>query len=180
MSVSPKLEGLKFGSLLVMKKKRDKIGVVWKCLCVCGMNRDVTTSHLLRGLVKSCGCLNFTWGHGNKKYPPELASFRAKAGNIKAQAKLRGKSFSLAIDETVALIKGNCHYCGCEPDNTYGPEKRRVEIKYNGIDRVDSSKGYVRGNCVSCCRFCNSAKLDKTYQEFMAYLDRLVRHRSGL
>lgn len=58
----------------------------------------------------------------------------------------------------------DCHYCGLPASESNGTE----EYRYNGIDRKDSSRGYIKGNVVSCCRTCNTVKMDKSYEEFIA------------
>jgi hypothetical protein len=57
-------------------------------------------------------------------------------------------------------------------------EKKRREDSYNGIDRVDS-KGYVPDNCVPCCEPCNTAKLDRSYQEFVSWISKAAMHLAG-
>lgn len=49
-----------------------------------------------------------------------------------------------------------------------------MNFLYNGIDRVDSKKGYVAGNVVTCCRNCNQAKSDKSIDEFEEWAIRLA------
>lgn len=53
------LEGCIFGRLIVIKEvERGKSGhVQWLCRCECGNETIVTSSNLLKGKVKSCGCL---------------------------------------------------------------------------------------------------------------------------
>ena len=48
---------------------------------------------------------------------------------------------------------------------------------YNGIDRKDNALGYVEGNVVSCCKFCQYAKRDLPYEEFVAHLARAGQHQ---
>jgi hypothetical protein len=38
---------------------------------------------------------------------------------------------------------------------------------YNGIDRLDSSKGYVLENCVPCCSEINWAKRVMSFEDFV-------------
>jgi hypothetical protein len=54
------LVGKEFGYLTVIEKtdKRKNGGVVWLCKCKCGNFKEVTTSDLNAGRVKSCGCYN--------------------------------------------------------------------------------------------------------------------------
>ena len=68
-----------------------------------------------------------------------------------------------------------CHYCGAVDSNTCNYEDR-FELKYNGIDRVDSSLGYVPGNCVPCCRICNTMKMDLSIEEFISHIERIKNH----
>ena len=53
------------------------------------------------------------------------------------------------------------------------------EFVYNGIDRIDSKIGYLPNNVTPCCKWCNKAKSNTPHDEWVAYLDRLVRHRGG-
>ena len=45
------------------------------------------------------------------------------------------------------MVEKGCHYCGIIQ-----------EKGFNGIDRLDSSEGYIISNCVSCCEMCNYMK----------------------
>ena len=54
------LSGRKFGRLTVLSElpARDPSRRVrWRCLCDCGRFHVATTSYLVCGRVKSCGCL---------------------------------------------------------------------------------------------------------------------------
>ena len=54
------LTGQCFGRLTVLRPtvKRDKKGsVIWKCLCDCGNETEVTEDRLVYGGYRSCGCL---------------------------------------------------------------------------------------------------------------------------
>lgn len=77
--------------------------------------------------------------------------------DIKSKALLRKKIWDITHIHAFILIKSPCTYCGFEP---IWP-KSRV-----GIDRVDTSKGYIIGNVVSCCSQCNNSKGISTVEEF--------------
>ena len=78
---------------------------------------------------------------------------------------------------------GNCHYCGIVPSNIIGQQGRYRnswgDYYYNGIDRIDSI-GYVTENCVSCCRTCNIAKLDMSYDDFKKHIRKIALHMNLL
>lgn len=58
MSKKKNLIGKRFGRLVVIKDslKRQSSHVLWECLCDCGKRTFVTSSHLVSGAVRSCGC----------------------------------------------------------------------------------------------------------------------------
>ena len=55
------LAGQRFGKLTVLRatdERRDSGSVVWHCVCDCGREADVSAQRLVRGKVRSCGCLS--------------------------------------------------------------------------------------------------------------------------
>ena len=83
-------------------------------------------------------------------------------------------TFKLSFEEFKDLTQGNCYYCGVEPQL----RTRKFTAIANGIDRVDSNKGYSLDNTRSCCSICNMAKSDLTDLEFEKWLNRLVKYRN--
>lgn len=57
-----------------------------------------------------------------------------------------------------------CHYCGVS-----GP---------NGIDRIDSAKGYDPDNCVPACKHCNYVKGNLSLEDFKRWAKRFVEHQT--
>jgi len=50
---------------------------------------------------------------------------------------------------------------------------------YNGIDRLDSSKGHVIDNVVPCCKWCNYAKRERSYKDFLDWVVVIYNHSIG-
>jgi hypothetical protein len=180
-------EGTKFEHLTVIEYSHTKdYNRYYKCKCDCGNTRDVKVADLLNKKVWNCGCKNFTGvkgNHKNMKYSPQEASYRAKAANYKSLAKNRKIEWNLTTEEVINLFKSSCFYCGKLPCNIYNVRKSNRDyvknsnfiidnytIFYNGIDRIDNTKGYVKSNCVSCCTQCNTAKLNFTLDEFKNWI----------
>ena len=95
----------------------------------------------------------------------------------KRSAQSRGLEFHLSEDEFEDTTKQPCHYCGLKPLPVKEVYLEWSRCELSGIDRVNNDVGYISGNCVPCCKTCNSAKLDASYIDFVAYLDRLVAYR---
>lgn len=102
----------------------------------------------------------------------------------KSSAKKRGIEFSLSFDDVKSLVMDDCHYCGNPPvnrivqytKNSIGkkyPENRKTYSFYTGIDRIDNTIGYIKNNCVPCCKRCNYAKTDLSSEQFKNWIKRL-------
>jgi hypothetical protein len=108
---------------------------------------------------------------------PELLgfspSFKALWRQYVCAAAWTGRAFEITPQEFDALVKAPCHYCGSPPANLTKWKVRGV-FAYNGIDRVDNAAGYVAGNLVPCCKFCNSMKSRLTPAEFISHARRVV------
>src|SRR5207244_1433978 len=91
------------------------------------------------------------------------------AGNPKYFSKRRQELLAnktITAEQYAALIQDKCIYCGKEP------------APYNGLDRVDSSKGYTPENTVACCTRCNYAKNDFSIEEFRQWLLKIIEFHS--
>lgn len=89
----------------------------------------------------------------------------------KAQAKKRKIEFLLSFDEYKDKIFNQCYYCNF----LLGKSVKTG----SGLDRLDSYKGYVKENVVSCCFICNKIKSDvMTPLETKSVIDLLLKMRS--
>jgi hypothetical protein len=97
---------------------------------------------------------------------------RRTYASYSANARRDGREFSLTLAELTALITAPCTYCGQAPRDlmTVGEHK----MYRNGIDRVDSSRGYVKGNVAPCCFLCNEWKRAMPASEFKAQILRMA------
>lgn len=171
----------KFGNLLVLSKN-DTINknnrTYWNCVCDCGNEKITHTNLLTSGRCKSCGCLQKI-AH-NKEPDREKAIIKIIFLNsIKKRSKKINLPYDISIEYFSDLIKKPCYYCGIEhsnyaKDRNYHGTKKYVTsdtiVYYNGVDRIDSSLGYLTDNVVPCCRSCNCAKntmSDVVFKEFI-------------
>ena len=105
----------------------------------------------------------------------EEISTKCLRGKLKIRYKKRNLTCDISLIDLLILFKKNCYYCGSEPDNCYYYKNKYNEHKflYNGLDRIDSSKGYTIDNVVSCCKRCNIAKSDMEYDEFKNFIKKV-------
>jgi hypothetical protein len=171
--------GQRFGKMEVIgidvEKSQEELW--WKCRCDCGRETSFALKNLYNPKRVGCGqCGRKLMAHGE-------AAFNVMLGQYKHGAKVRGLEFSLTTEQFRALTQLPCFYCGVPPKKEWiaknQSKKGTTNGSYlcNGIDRVDNSLGYTSENCVPCCTPCNKAKMDRTQQEFLEWIDRLVKHR---
>lgn len=98
--------------------------------------------------------------------------------NYARNAKKRGVHFDLSRSEFLELIKQDCYICGAAPCNLR--KSKWGELRYNGIDRVDNTIGYVSGNVMPCCWKCNSVKAKMDLSELKGHLRKMVRGLRGV
>jgi hypothetical protein len=172
------LKDQRFGRLVAKERDgKNKFGsIFWKCLCDCGKEKRVVSFALLSGGTTSCGC-----------YRRECLSSRAKRpyeslyNSLMAHCQRIGREFGLTYEDFVTFTEtSECYYCG---DSVVWAPKRtekgvKTSMAYN-LDRRDTRKGYTVSNCVVCCWFCNAAKADQTYPEFIGRIGRIhARHNA--
>lgn len=168
------LTGQTFEDLTVIKpvehRKTDKRGVEWLCRCICGNDCIAQGGHLRAGERKSCGC---------------RAQRSIKKSGItriflmyRRRAQQKERIFTIDKKKLGDLILSNCHYCGREPFNVLKRLKsKKIQLMYNGIDRYDPELGYTNENCVPCCYYCNHAKLDLTFDQWISHLKKICSYQ---
>lgn len=107
------------------------------------------------------------------------SAFRHLLTRYKFNAKNSNVEWNLDTETFRGLTKSNCAYCGKVPSQICKgsvPAKVNGSYTYNGVDRLDSSRGYTPENVVSCCGVCNIMKNTKTVDEFISACRAVVQH----
>lgn len=172
------LTGQQFGYLTVVEHVgNSQRGVSqWKCRCHCGVEKTVGHTYLTHGKVRSCGCMR--WAHlarGIGLYTDKQQAQKNKAyRDLINNAEARKLSVELSYDEWLTIVVQPCFYCRRKNSNTYKQSFKYNRSKLlgetfraNGVDRLDSRKGYILDNCVPCCKICNRAKSDMDPETFI-------------
>lgn len=90
----------------------------------------------------------------------------------------KGLEFLITEDEFIDIVTKDCHHCG----KKFGTETRttgRQIIPMMTVDRLDSSIGYIKSNCVASCKQCNTIKMDIPLEEWYKKMA-LILHRKCL
>lgn len=99
-----------------------------------------------------------------KKIPDiEIAK---KMINLQQSATSRGFEFDLSFDTVKHLMtRTHCYYT-----NTEFEDEGKLSLS---IDRVDTKKGYIEGNVVSCTQEINNKKCNLTMEEIQSLASKI-------
>jgi hypothetical protein len=180
MSKCRVVAGEKYGKLVVLKRARNRATkATFKCKCECGRVKYAEAYRLTEGKTSNCGCVRRAWSRhwspehrqraieGMHRKPTSWLAITVILNAIRGSAIVRGIPFNLTRAEVTHLVFQPCDYCGRTGSNTW--VVRGETFKYNGIDRVVSTDGYVTSNVVPCCSTCNRAKNTLGKDEFFAW-----------
>ena len=139
------ISGQRFGRLVVTEfSHRDKFHKpVWNCICDCGRQRKINGPSMQKGLTKSCGCLKRATLR--KKGCGQLShGFWRK---LEKSAYQRGYDFDLSIKDGWDLFNKQNGLCAISkvPIILF-PDSNRERLQTASPDRIDSTKGYIKGN----------------------------------
>lgn len=189
------LKNKKFGKLTVsnfagyIKKPNGRQAAIWECICECGKIKILPANTLQSSNTKSCGCLIKernkrlkNKGIQNNILPEGVAAMNAYYQSYCYRAKKKNLTFGITKEYFSLLVNQKCHFCGCDPLRQFPTPKKNLSRPYNGfiyingLDRLNSSLGYSKENCVTCCEICNKAKRDLSLDEFTDWINRLINH----
>jgi len=178
MSLKRYHEGAIFGRFTLIKMAFiDPHGSpVWRCRCVvCGTELYKRVQDLYNGAGdRACGCL--------KSKDSVSTGLKRVYDGYKRHADALGLQFELTMEDVRRISTQNCFYCGCVPNRVEGAHRKHAnngkgylsayngKFIYNGIDRMDSTIGYIENNVVSCCFDCNVAKRVRPVDTFAEWI----------
>lgn len=79
------------------------------------------------------------------------------------------KDINFDINDFYSLSQMGCFYCGVSGSNVY------KKFIYNGIDRINNLKGHDIDNVVPCCKHCNFAKSDMSFDKFIEWINKVKK-----
>lgn len=106
----------------------------------------------------------------NKRDKTYQGTLIARYSALKAATKMRGSVMPITFDEYRNLIESSCYLCG---DSVISVSKSG-----HGLDRIDSSLGYILSNCRPCCGVCNRMKRDLSIDEFITRIKKILQNYS--
>lgn len=161
------------------------------CKCDCGKIKEIGKKNVIYGRTKSCGCYN-----------AKLISQRAKSKDsafrrsrdihtgtdliindifapIRKRAKERGIFFDLSpidLDEKFKKQCGRCVFTGILLSLPTTAKERRKCLHTASLDRIDNSKGYVKGNIQWIHKRINIMRHKLSIEEFLDWCFKITEY----
>ena len=178
------LRGKSFGEWVVLDKPRTikKGRVFWSCLCSCKKEKLVRAENLINNnnrKSRSCGCKKISRRFNTLGLEYDTGAKNRLFRTYKEMAARRNHVFEISREHFLILTTMICYYCG-KPPRQISRSKYPYALKeysYNGIDRVDNSKGYIEGNVVACCKKCNWAKREYSVKDFLEWVEEVYNFK---
>jgi len=111
-----------------------------------------------------------------KALPSGVAASHLLYFKYRIRSKKDNVAFTLSLEEFLNITSKNCSYCNKAPLQVFSNIRYNGVYNYNGVDRVDSSIGYILSNCIPCCKTCNFMKRKHSQQEFIAHIQAILVH----
>lgn len=179
MAKALNITGQRFGKLVALSKANSRSGkTYWLCQCDCGNQKEIQTSHLVNGLIQSCGCINksknpdkiqprycLNCGQQLNKSQNKYCSIKCQNEyqQIKEVEKIFNNEKSGLKNATTSspkirdslrnylLKKSNysCELCGCNWINPYS-NQTILEIHHIDGDRNNNLEDNLQVLCPNC------------------------------
>lgn len=166
----------RYGRLIVKEFAGiDKFGkTLVRCLCDCGKITIINKSSLSRSLTRSCGC--YKAEKVRVKHVGDLspAYFR----RCKKSALERHHTFSINMKDVWSIYlkqNGKCAISGVPVK--FVADNNNAGFQTASIDRIDSKKGYVKGNIQIVHKTINVIKWTLTMEEFEYWITMVYKHK---
>lgn len=178
--------GKQFGYLLVEEvicvKRPLHSNYYAKCTCKCGNKIETLMCSLTRGATRSCGCLKKEYsqtkrGVNNHNYKGVGAISSSTFNGIKGSAKNRNLEFDLDkqyLSDLFIFQKERCAISGVEL--SFG-SVGVLFTKNASLDRIDNTKGYIKGNVQWVHKDVNLMKHIHSLSDFVEICKIITEHQ---
>lgn len=169
------LKGKKFGMLTVikfvgMKPFGDRRAAFFLCQCECGNKKEMAGTCITRrnSPIKSCGCLYFARKrekNGNWTGCGELSGTYLHI--LKRNARIRNIKFKVSKEYLWNLFLKQNKKCALSGINLVMNVGSKVKGQTASLDRIDSSKAYIKGNLQWIHKDINLMKMNLNQDRFI-------------
>lgn len=182
MKSATDLSGKHIGKLVVISRASN-VGrrVRWNCKCSCGNTKTMWACNLLTKASQSCGCSLHKYGKQNQNWKGYGDLGMRQFWEIKDGASRRKHLFDISIVYLWNLFRKQNGKCSLSGVNlVLNSQKDGKMLGTASLDRIDNTKGYVKGNVQWVHKDVNFMKQDLSQREFVEYCRLIVKNHENL
>jgi hypothetical protein len=174
------LTGKTFGNVYVISlDRKDKKALYWKCKCSCGHEYSTRSACLKREKNPFRGCRKcggksigkHRWiGHG------EISGsyFTATMHN----AKSRKIGFDVTIEYIWEIFLKQERKCALSGEILTFSRRRDLFPQTASLDRIDNTKGYIKGNVQWVHKDVNEMRMNRTKENFIEWCHKISNYQN--
>ena len=179
------MTGQKFGMLSVIEnsgqRRKSDGAVLWRVICECGKEKFLPRCLLIK--YKSCGC---------KKADIQSKSLRLSLNrggcgdiyathwnSVKKNAKQRGLAVDIDVSYVWDLFLKQNRKCALTGVDLVFSKRCWSHDATASLDRINSDKGYIKGNVQWVHKIVNFMKQQFDQTEFIGWCEKIVNHHQN-
>lgn len=170
-------DGDRYGQLTIInffgRIRRDRC---WNCLCDCGKKCVVSTSDLR--FRKNCGSYEHRRGKNSPHFEGYEEIHKSYWWMLRNTARKRKLKFSISMKYAWDLFIGQNRKCALTGVELKFKSKSALYDGTASLDRIDCSKGYVKGNVRWLDKDINIMKNSWTDEEFINICRKVTKFQS--
>ena len=169
------------GGIEILRSLEKKNGRhLVECLCLsCKKVFSAQFHNVYRGNYKSCGCLQFTENSRNPRWKGHGEISASFLYALKLGAKRRNLSFQITNEYLWDLFQQQERKCVFTGEILTLPQNRKETQYTASVDRIDASKGYIKGNVQWVHRDVNFSKQQMNNQQFLQLIKKIYEYVSN-
>ena len=155
-------------------KRTDARGIIWKCLCDCGNVFERPARVLIVYKNNSCEDCAPNSFKGKEKLSGKYFN------KIQKLAEKKNYEFNLDVEYLWKLFEEQNGKCALSGVNIILVRNYTSSVVQTAsLDRIDSSKGYIKGNVQWLHKIVNRMKSDFTQENFLEMCDKIAKFNEG-
>jgi hypothetical protein len=169
----------KFGKLTVTGfNRKDKTYYFWNCHCDCGNDIIVSKNNLKSRTTSSCGCISRQLGKHSLRFSGYEEIPGSYIGKKKFDSKKRHIRYAVSKKHLWELFLKQNRKCALSGRDIKFQTCQGDYSATASLDRIDSSKGYVKGNIQWLHKDVNRMKQEFEEKYFIGLCKDVVDHNT--
>ena len=179
--IHAKFIGELFGQLTPIKyvgKDPKSHKSIYLCLCSCGKTVEVLGNSLQSKNTESCGCTSRKRGkdHANFKGYEDISI--TYWNSVMFGAKSRKLTVAVTIKDIWDLFIEQDRKCALSGVKLgFATTRKTAQLQTASLDRIDASKGYIKGNVQWIHKHLNAMKWKLTDEDFIGWCREVVKYQ---